>query len=74
MYVPVPDVSAAVASSGAGSPAHFVDVFRATDADAALAAGIFHRREVAIGDVKAALASAGVPVRVDAAALPPRVQ
>jgi glutamine amidotransferase/cyclase len=52
-----------IASSGAGSPAHFVEVFQATDADAALAAGIFHRREVPIARVKTALADAGVPVR-----------
>jgi glutamine amidotransferase/cyclase len=52
-----------IASSGAGSPAHFVEVFSSTGADAALAAGIFHRREVPIADVKTALAEAGVPVR-----------
>jgi glutamine amidotransferase/cyclase len=52
-----------IASSGAGSPDHFVEVFEATDADAALAAGIFHRHEVPIADVKTALAEAGVPVR-----------
>lgn len=52
-----------IASSGAGSPAHFVEVFAETGADAALAAGIFHRREVPIAAVKAALADAGVPVR-----------
>ncbi len=52
-----------IASSGAGSPAHFVEVFTATAADAALAAGIFHRREVPISRVKEALADAGVPVR-----------
>ncbi len=52
-----------VASSGAGSPAHFVQVFHETGADAALAAGIFHRREVPIADVKTALAEAEIPVR-----------
>ncbi|MCG6939672.1 MAG: imidazole glycerol phosphate synthase subunit HisF [Thiohalocapsa sp.] len=52
-----------IASSGAGSPAHFVEVFTETAADAALAAGIFHRREVPISGVKEALADAGVPVR-----------
>jgi len=31
---------------------HFYDVFALTDADAALAAGIFHRREVPIQAVK----------------------
>jgi glutamine amidotransferase/cyclase len=33
-----------IASSGAGKPQHFVDVFNATNADAGLAAGIFHRK------------------------------
>ena len=41
-----------VASSGAGSAAHFLDVFTRTAAESALAAGIFHRREVPIGAVK----------------------
>lgn len=44
-----------IASSGAGCPAHFAEVFTATGADAALAAGIFHRNEVPIGTVKAFL-------------------
>ncbi|MGM0453483.1 MAG: imidazole glycerol phosphate synthase subunit HisF [Thermodesulfobacteriota bacterium] len=41
-----------IASSGAGSPAHFTEVFTRTTAEAALAAGIFHRREVPIAEVK----------------------
>jgi glutamine amidotransferase/cyclase len=41
-----------IASSGAGCVAHFYDLFTQTDAEAALAAGIFHRREVPIADVK----------------------
>jgi len=41
-----------IASSGAGKVEHFSEVFAATGADAALAAGIFHRREVPISDVK----------------------
>jgi glutamine amidotransferase/cyclase len=44
-----------IASSGAGCAAHFHDVFTQTEAESALAAGIFHRREVPIGDVKAYL-------------------
>ena len=52
-----------IASSGAGAAAHFVEVFTQTDADAALAAGIFHRKEVPIAEVKAALAVAGLPAR-----------
>ena len=41
-----------IASSGAGNPAHFYEVFTRTGAESALAAGIFHRREVPIDDVK----------------------
>ena len=44
-----------VASSGAGTPGHFVEVFEGTGAKAALAAGIFHRGEVRIQDVKEVL-------------------
>jgi len=44
-----------IASSGAGCEAHFHDVFTQTEAESALAAGIFHRREVPIGAVKAYL-------------------
>ena len=45
-----------IASSGAGKVEHFYDVFSATEAESALAAGIFHRREIPIGDVKDYLA------------------
>ncbi len=45
-----------IASSGAGCAAHFLEVFTETGADAALAAGIFHRGEVPIGEVKTFLA------------------
>jgi len=41
-----------IASSGAGCVQHFADVFTRTDADAALAAGIFHRGQVTIAEVK----------------------
>jgi len=44
-----------IASSGAGAVEHFYEVFTATDAEAALAAGIFHRREVPIAAVKRCL-------------------
>ncbi|MBS3759641.1 MAG: imidazole glycerol phosphate synthase subunit HisF [Desulfobacterales bacterium] len=52
-----------IASSGAGSEAHFLDVFTRTGAQAALAAGIFHRRKVPISAVKQYLA-AEVAVRL----------
>jgi glutamine amidotransferase/cyclase len=41
-----------IASSGAGRVEHFYEVFTATEAESALAAGIFHRREISISDVK----------------------
>jgi len=52
-----------IASSGAGRPAHFSEVFERTGAEAALAAGIFHRREVPIAAVKARMRADGIPVR-----------
>jgi len=53
-----------VASGGAGGPADFDSAVVDGGADAVLAAGIFHRREYSIGDVKAAMAAAGLPVRI----------
>jgi glutamine amidotransferase/cyclase len=53
-----------IASSGAGCPKHFTDVFEATNCSAALAAGIFHRGEVAISEVKAHMKSENVPTRM----------
>ncbi len=41
-----------IASSGAGCKEHFYEVFTKTEAESALAAGIFHRKEVPIGEVK----------------------
>ncbi len=52
-----------IASGGAGHPGHFVDVIRRADADAVLAASMFHFRKHSIGDAKAHLAAAGIPVR-----------
>ncbi|MBA4603231.1 imidazole glycerol phosphate synthase subunit HisF [Thermoactinomyces mirandus] len=52
-----------IASGGAGTEAHFVDVFLQTEAAAALAASIFHYQEVSIKQVKAALEKNGVNVR-----------
>ena len=48
-----------VASSGAGTREHFVNVFKETNVESALAAGIFHREEVRIEDVKKTLEEAG---------------
>ena len=53
-----------IASGGAGSIAHIVDVLTAGRADAALAASIFHYGEIPIPTLKRALADAGIPVRI----------
>ncbi|EJD04086.1 imidazoleglycerol phosphate synthase [Fomitiporia mediterranea MF3/22] len=52
-----------VASSGAGNVAHFTDVFEKTGVEAALAAGIFHRLQVKIEEVKESLKRAGIQSR-----------
>ena len=53
-----------IASGGAAGPADFVAAVRDGGADAVLAASIFHRRIHSIADVKAAMAAAGMPVRL----------
>jgi cyclase len=53
-----------VASGGASGPADFVAAVRDGHADAILAASIFHRRMHSIAAVKAAMAAAGIPVRL----------
>jgi len=52
-----------VASSGAGRADDFVAVFEDTGVEAALAAGIFHRHQVEIGQVKIRCGEAGIRVR-----------
>ncbi|XP_050367648.1 imidazole glycerol phosphate synthase hisHF, chloroplastic [Argentina anserina] len=53
-----------IASSGAGTVEHFSEVFTKTNASAALAAGIFHRKEVPIHSVKEHLLKEGIEVRI----------
>jgi len=53
-----------IASGGAAGPADFVAAVRDGGADAVLAASIFHRRIHSISEVKAAMAAAGLPVRL----------
>lgn len=53
-----------IASGGAGTMEHFVDVFQNAHADAGLAASIFHFREIKIPDLKRFLAAKGVTVRI----------
>jgi len=57
-----------VASGGAGKPEHLYRVLTEGQADAALAASIFHYNEYGIGATKSYLAQRGVPVRM----VPPR--
>lgn len=52
-----------IASGGAGNRGHFKDVFEQADADAALAASIFHYKETSIAEVKDYLRAEGVNVR-----------
>ena len=52
-----------IASGGAGKPEHFYDALTKGKADAALAASLFHYKELEIGEVKAYLAGRGIPVR-----------
>ncbi len=52
-----------VASGGAGEASHFLEVFRQADADAALAASVFHSGRVAIPALKRSLRDAGIEVR-----------
>ena len=58
--VPVP----VIASGGAGRKQDFVDVFRETQAEAALAATLFHDKILAIGELKEFLAENNVPIRL----------
>lgn len=53
-----------IASSGAGKVEDFSEVFRSTDVEAALAAGIFHRKEVPIHQVKDHLSQEAIPCRL----------
>lgn len=53
-----------IASGGAGSPGHFSDVFIKTDVSAALAASVFHYKEIEIPVLKAHLKDHGIEVRI----------
>jgi cyclase len=55
-----------IASGGAGTIRHFVDVFREGKADAALAASVFHFGEIPIPELKAVLAVENIAVRIQA--------
>ena len=53
-----------IASGGAGSMAHFAEVFTTGKADAGLAASIFHFNEISIPALKTYLHQQGIPVRL----------
>ncbi|SNY99867.1 imidazole glycerol phosphate synthase subunit HisF [Flagellimonas pacifica] len=53
-----------IASGGAGEVSHFTDTFTEGKADAALAASIFHFKEIEIKDLKQELKKDGIPVRL----------
>ncbi len=57
--LPVP----VIASGGGGTPSHFCDVFLQAHADAALAASVFHFKEIAIPELKQYLHNNGIIVR-----------
>jgi cyclase len=58
-----------IASGGAGTIAHFVDVFEQAGSDAALAATLFHYGELEIVDVKRACAAQDIPMRLESVAV-----
>jgi cyclase len=53
-----------IASGGAGNLEHIYEVLTAGDADAALAASIFHRGQYSVGEVKRYLDNKGVSMRL----------
>ncbi|HEX6865607.1 MAG TPA: imidazole glycerol phosphate synthase subunit HisF [Caulobacteraceae bacterium] len=57
-----------IASGGAGNVQHLIEAVTEGGADAVLAASIFHFGEIHIAEAKAAMAAAGVPVRLTEAA------
>lgn len=58
LHIPV------IASGGAGTKQHFADVFNIANADAALAASVFHFGEIPIPDLKSYLKKEGISVRL----------
>jgi cyclase len=53
-----------IASGGAGTAQHFVEVFKDAEVDAALAASVFHSGDIAIPELKKQLRAAGIEVRL----------
>ena len=53
-----------IASGGAGTKQHFVDVFQTANVDGALAASVFHDAQIHIADLKQYLATKAVDIRL----------
>ena len=53
-----------IASGGAGTMEHFKDAYSEGKADAALAASVFHYKEIKIADLKRYLRDEGIPMRI----------
>jgi cyclase len=53
-----------IASGGCGKPDHILKLFRETDADAALAASIFHYDKYSVDKVKSFLHQGGISIRI----------
>ena len=53
-----------IASGGAGNMEHFYDAFAKGNGDAALAASLFHYKEMEIKDLKKYLSDKGIPMRL----------
>ena len=53
-----------IASGGGGNVQHFADIFKESGCDAALAASLFHFRELTVREVKEYLKESGIPVRL----------
>ena len=58
--IPIP----IIASGGAGTMDHFVEVFEKGEADAALAASVFHFGTIPIPDLKKYLSEKNIPMRI----------
>ncbi|HLF25072.1 MAG TPA: imidazole glycerol phosphate synthase subunit HisF [Anaerolineae bacterium] len=53
-----------IASGGAGRPEHFAEVLIDGKADAALAASLFHDKQLGVGEIKQYLLERGLPIRI----------
>ncbi|MBQ2755463.1 MAG: imidazole glycerol phosphate synthase subunit HisF [Oscillospiraceae bacterium] len=53
-----------IASGGCGCLEHFAEVFQKSNADAALAASLFHYGELTVGQVKEYISAQGIPARI----------